>query len=256
MHLSKSKFQIYSSLGNPKMRKKYSLFTVEGEKAVRDSLDSYQVEAVVIVEGKTFDFIPKDILVFEVDESEMKKISNFATPSGIIAVFRLPEESGSELMCTPTKLYLVLDGVRDPGNFGTIVRTCHWFGIDTIFASFDSVDIYNPKTLQATMGSFTKVKVCYCDLFQLLKNNKQMPFYGLMLDGDNIYNAELTNAGFIIMGNEGKGISSQLRTLVTKRLLIPPGTTDHSESLNVAVATAVTLSQFASRHYNNNISNL
>ena len=138
--------------------------------------------------------------------------------------------------------------IQDPGNLGTIMRTAHWFGIDRIYASRDTVDIFNPKTVQSTMGSLGRVEIVYCDLGELMDKNPDMPVYGTLLDGKNIYKATLGEHGFIIMGNEGKGISESLRKRITSPLLIPPyDYSNHSESLNVAIATAVTLSQFRSR---------
>lgn len=250
MELSKTKFNLYSSLGNSKMRRKYSLFTVEGEKSVRDSLNVFTPVAVISSSNHKYEFISRDLPFYEVSESEMKLLSNLSTPSNIMAVYRLPANEYDNIADAVDRknLYLMLDGIQDPGNLGTIIRTCHWFGIATIFASKDTVDVFNPKTIQATMGSFAKVRVIYCDLPQLLRIYDDMPIFGLLLDGENIYESQLASNGFIIMGNEGKGISEKLRESVTKKLLIPPVSSDHSESLNVAVATGITLSQFASKN--------
>lgn len=244
MQLSKTKFNIYRSLGNAKMRRKHGLFTVEGEKGVRDSINNFEVVAVIKVKDENVEFIPTDIPIYEVNDREMMQLSNLTTPPTVIAVYKLPIQESADLKCNPKKLYVVLDGIQDPGNLGTIIRTCHWFGLDTIFASHDTVDIFNPKTLQSTMGSFAKTNVIYCDLSKLFVLNSDMPVYGLLLDGRDIYKADLGKAGFIVMGNEGKGISEKLRSKITERLLIPPGGENHSESLNVAVATGITLSQF------------
>lgn len=244
MELSKTKFNLYASLQSSKMRRKHSLFIVEGEKSVRDALKIYSPVAIIKIKDSLFDFISSQHDVFEVSTAEMHRLSSLSTPTKIIAVFSLPEAVEEDLACDPYRLYLLLDAIQDPGNLGTIIRTCHWFGIDTIFASRNTVDLYNPKTLQATMGSFTKVRVIYCELAELIQKNRPMPVYGLLLDGDDIYRANLGKRGFIVMGNEGKGISAALRGLITHRLLIPPATADHSESLNVAVATGITLSQF------------
>ena len=150
-----------------------------------------------------------------------------------------------QLVAQKSQLALVLDGVQDPGNLGTIIRIADWFGIATIFCSEDTADAWNPKVVQATMGSIARVQIVYCDLQQLLKDTT-LPVYGTLLDGNNIYEQELKPEGYIVMGNEGNGISAPIRQLVTHRLLIPsfrPG----AESLNVAIATAITCSEFRRR---------
>lgn len=250
--LSKNKLSLYSSLGNRKHRLRHGLFIVEGEKSVADTLGSFSLEALIVRSG----FEPTMINLIDLPEEKlfvtggggMDKISSLSTSPSVIAVYKLPltalkrEDVIEELS---DGLYLMLDGIQDPGNLGTIVRTAHWFGIKKIFASCETVDIFNPKTIQSTMGSLAKVEVTYCDLAKLIDANKDLPVYGLLLDGKNIYQARLGNTGFIIMGNEGNGISSELRDKVTNRLLIPPyDPSDHSESLNVAIATGITLAAF------------
>lgn len=255
MELSKNKISIYSSLGQVKMRRRYGLFIAEGRKTVEDLLPYFHLEALIVQstsERSAISYSLSDIekagKLYEANDSTMKKLSSFSTPSDVVAVFRLPTEGNNKKMLDPHKLYLMLDGVQDPGNMGTIIRTAHWFGVEKIFTAKDSVDIFNPKTVQATMGSLGRVEVISCDLLDVVEYNPQMPVYGTFLEGDNIYKAELTEGGIIIMGNEGKGISEQIRTLVTRKLLIPPyNSCDHSESLNVATATAVVLSCFRSR---------
>ena len=139
----------------------------------------------------------------------------------------------------------LLDGVQDPGNLGTIIRTADWFGIDTIFASSTTVDVFNPKTVQSTMGSLSRVNVFYTDLTALLASHRDMPSYGTFLNGKDTYKYKTENRGFLIMGNEGNGISDEVRKLVAHPLFIPPYNPDaHGESLNVAIATAIALSNF------------
>ena len=147
------------------------------------------------------------------------------------------------------RLALVLDGIQDPGNFGTILRIADWFGIKDVFCSKDTVDVYNPKAVQATMGAVSRVNVVYCSLSELFATYKEMPVYGTLLDGNNIYETPLAQAGFIVMGNEGKGISEEIRRLVTGKLLIPsyPIGTPTSESLNVGMATAIVVAEFRRR---------
>ncbi len=252
MILSKNKINRYSGLGIGKMRSKSGLFAVEGWKSVLDTLDLYELDAIIYVsDSDVFDRHPElrrqelSDKVFEVSASEMKKLSSLNTPSDIMAIYRLPNVEKGDLSVDTDKLYLMLDGVRDPGNMGTIVRTAHWFGITKIFASQDCVDIYNPKTIQSTMGSLGRVKVVYCDLEEVICKYPQMPVYGTLLDGENIYESTLSDCGFIVMGNEGQGISLRMRELITYKLLIPPyDKNDHSESLNVGIATGVILGLF------------
>ncbi len=250
MELSKAKQGIYSQLSRRKMRDRHGLFIAEGRKSIEDTIGSFEVEAIVSTNPES---IPEEWgcrnVSFVVSQGQMGKISSLSTPSDILAVYRIPDGYYDNVPePAPDKLYLLLDGVQDPGNLGTIIRTAHWFGIDRIYASKDTVDIFNPKTVQSTMGSLGRVEVVYCDLCRLLNDNPEIPVYGTLLNGDNIYEASLSASGFIIMGNEGKGISAPIRNMVTSPLLIPPyDSGNHSESLNVAVATAVVLSQFRGR---------
>lgn len=251
MELSKNKESLYSQLGRKKMRDKHSLFMAEGHKSVADIIGYFEPEAIIAVKDAD---IPDSWrcadCFFEVTPERMTKISTLSTPPDVLAVYRIPDNNGDITTPNPDELYLLLDEVQDPGNLGTIIRTAHWFGIKRIYCSQTTADLYNPKTVQSTMGSLGKVEVVYCDLERLIDANPGMPVYGTLLNGKNIYEAKLDNRGFIVMGNEGRGISESLRRKVTSPLLIPPyDAADHSESLNVAIATAVTLSQFRSRHF-------
>jgi len=245
MELSKTKFNIYSSLGSAKMRRKHGLFCVEGEKSVADTIGKYVADAVICLKNRRTEFAQFGYDIYEVTDAEMRHLSNLSTPSTVMAVYRLPQANKTEnLHLSGNGLYLVLDGVQDPGNLGTIIRTCHWFGISRIFASRDTADVFNPKTIQSTMGSVARVRVDYVDLQELFETNNNIPIYGTLLEGENIFKADLSNNGFILMGNEGKGISESLRSYITNPLFIPPGGPDHSESLNVAVAAAITIALF------------
>ena len=160
MNLSKTKLQLYSNLATAKMRRKRGLFIVEGCKSVADSWRAFDVEAILRTEGSDFSIEGCRAPIFTLCEEDMRRVSNLATRQEAIGVFRIPSDDGQEsAIVSADGLYLLLDGVQDPGNLGTIIRTCHWFGITTIFASRDTVDIYNPKTVQATMGSLGKVRV-------------------------------------------------------------------------------------------------
>lgn len=271
--LSISKRNMLASLSSKKMRSKYGYFLVEGKKSVRDLVDycglKYEIQYLVsqlddIGEAEeiarnygalksTLTSVDKvrsadDIPVYSVSAEEMRKVSSLASLPGIIAVCRLPEEEDEIKLYEsplPQDLYLMLDGVQDPGNLGTIIRTAHWFGIKKIFASKDTVDLYNPKVVQASMGSLGSVEVIYVDLVRLSVANPEMPLIGLLLDGFNLFTAPHIEKGFLIMGNEGKGLSSALRERIDISLTIPPyDDKNHCESLNVAIATAITLAYF------------
>lgn len=245
MNLSKTKLQVYSNLATAKMRRKRGLFIVEGCKSVADTWSVFDVEAILRAEGSDFSVEGCRAPLFTLSEEEMKRVSNLTTRQEAIGVYRIPaEEEAGSLSVDPEGLYLLLDGVQDPGNLGTILRTCHWFGITTVFASRDTVDIYNPKTVQATMGSLGRVKMVYLDLAELIRSNPEMPVYGTLLEGEDLFHAHLQRRGFIVMGNEGNGISENIRKLIDNPITIPPYGRDHGESLNVAVATAITVAWF------------
>lgn len=183
-----------------------------------------------------------------ITQEELEKTSLQKTPQQVIALFHIPREKASLAVEAERNLCLALDGVQDPGNIGTIVRLADWFGIKHVFCSQDTADIYSPKAVQATMGAISRVRVHYIDLYKELKCC-HAPIYGTHLDGENIYNSELTPNGVIIMGNEGKGVSQEVSSLVNSRLFIPPYPTnrDKVESLNVAIATAIVCAEFRRR---------
>lgn len=248
--LSKTKFEVYSSLQSSKMRSKRKLFVAEGEKSVRDLIGSFSLEALIVSER--IEAIPVWVASLSADQmqliryatdSQIKQLSSLTTPPEMIGVFKMP--AGDEVIpeIKADELYLLLDGVRDPGNFGSIIRTADWFGVHTIFASADSADIFNPKVVQATMGSLRNVAVCYTDLKKLISSYSDMAVMGTLLEGENIYEAKLPLGGFLVMGNEGKGITESMKSMLTRALTIPPGNERHGESLNVAAATAVCLAE-------------
>lgn len=246
MKLSKIKHTLYGNLGTVKMRRRHGLFTAEGLKSVADLSSHFEGVALIHTNAEELPAGLPDCFVdvYEVTEAEMRSLSNLTTPSPVMGVFRMPseEQTGAGAAAIDTeRLYVVLDGVRDPGNLGTIIRTCHWFGVKDILASYDTVDCFNPKTIQATMGSLGAVRVRYCDIRELITSHRDMEVYGTLLEGDNIFETSLAPRGFLIMGNEGTGISAGVRELITRPLNIPPATADHGESLNVAVATAIAL---------------
>lgn len=247
MRISRNKMALYGNLHTVKMRRRHGLFTAEGAKAVEDLSRYFQIDALILREGTEVasELRVEAPAVYEVTEGEMKKLSEFTTPSDVMGVFRIPEQSVPEP--DSSKLYVMLDGVRDPGNLGTIIRTCHWFGVFDIYASYDTVDCYNPKVVQATMGSLGAVRVSYCNLKELIESHRDMPVYGTLLNGDNLFEAHPEPRGFIVMGNEGKGITEELKQMLTQAYTIPPATCNHGESLNVAIATAIVLARITNQ---------
>lgn len=187
--------------------------------------------------------------IIEVTEEELTKASFLCHPQQVLAVFKKLDSHVDTNLLT-SKLTIVLDGVQDPGNLGTIIRIADWFGIENVICSADTADAYNPKVVQATMGSIARVKVTYMNLSVLFDSlPKDFPIYGTLLEGDNIYNQELTEVGLIVMGNEGKGISLAIRNLVNRALRIPnyPEGRATADSLNVAIATAIVCAEFRRR---------
>ena len=231
--LTNAEMKSIRSLREKKFRDELGLFTVEGEKSVAEALaSSFEVVRVLRAE--------------DIGASAMERISQCATPSPVLAVVRMPKEDmPAEL---PDGLVLALDSVRDPGNFGTILRIADWFGVKHVFASPDSVETFNPKTVQASMGSVFRVRVSRCDIAALCAefSSAGRRVYGTVLDGENIYSAQLAADGLVVMGNESNGISAEVARRLDSRLRIP-SFGGGAESLNVAVATAVTLSEFRRR---------
>lgn len=231
--ITNSEIKQIRSLREKKFRDESGLFVVEGEKMVAEALQSgLEVTNVYRVE--------------EIGEKAMERISLLSTPSPVLALVRKPQYGAVKL---EKRLYLGLDSVRDPGNMGTIIRIADWFGIDTIFASPDTVDVYNPKVVQATMGGIFRCKVIYTDMPAICRRFKSegMPVFGTFLDGDNIYGCELVPEGLVVMGNESNGVGREVAGEVNSRIFIPRGNGSKAESLNVAVATAVTLAEFNRR---------
>ena len=247
--LSKTKIKYIRSLELKKFRNEYKAFVAEGNKLVSDLLGHFECELLIAKPSwmaTQGNILAKELLA--VEEEDIRKTSFLKNPQDVIAVFKCPTESLEEV--NPfTQLILVLDGIQDPGNLGTIVRLADWFGIEHIVCSLDTADIYNPKTVQATMGALARVKIHYTSLFDFLKKQKNISIYGTLLDGENIYEQSLSNTGIIIMGNEGNGIRPEITSLINKKLYIPnfPANRDTSESLNVAIATAITCAEFRRR---------
>lgn len=243
--LSKAKLGIFSQLHVKKQREKYRLFMVQGLKSVLDCLGEFEVEYILILKGSNVTENHPELTecpLLIATEAELKKISTLDCLPEIIGIFRIPERRKELPTLRPDEVVIALDNVQDPGNIGTIIRTAHWFGIKKIFCSHGTVDIFNPKVVQSTMGSLGRVDVIYCDLQELFEKNAKIPVYGLLLDGEDIYKRKHFTPGIILMGNEGNGISKELYPFITDRLTIPPASSDHPDSLNVAIATALTVS--------------
>lgn len=249
--ISKNKIKYIHSLELKKKRRDENAFVAEGPKLIDELIGNFECLYIAATEewAEESQEKTKDIPVDIVTENELRKISFLDTPQKVLAVFRQ-----HEYQFTPSvieqNLCIAIDGVQNPGNLGTIVRLADWFGIEHIFCSRSSADVYNPKTVQATMGGIARVCVHYCDLPELIRSLPLgTPVYGTFLDGDNIYSEQLEQHGLIVMGNEGKGVSAEVADLVTNRLYIPNYPTDRltSESLNVAIATAIICAEFRRR---------
>mgnify|MGYP004490650709 CR=1 FL=1 len=250
--ISKNKIKYIRSLELKKNRNKEGVFVAEGHKVVDDLLALQPALLIVAtaewLKGKQ---LGAETEVIEVPDEELKKVSFLQHPQQVLAVFRQEQATAIDSFefsgIDTTELSLALDGVQDPGNLGTIIRIADWFGITHIYCSQDTADVYNPKVVQATMGSIARVKVEYGNLLGLVESlPADVPVYGTLLDGENIYQQPLENRGLIVMGNEGKGISPALAQKVSRRLLIPnfPEGRPTADSLNVAIATAITCAEF------------
>ena len=237
--LSKSQIKFITSLQLKKYRKEHLSFVVEGVKTIKEFLNSsYKISSLYVTDASLFE---ANLPVTVVSEQQMKKITSFRNPSPALAVFEMRQE---HVEITSDDLIIGLDDVRDPGNLGTIIRLCDWFGIATIVCSENTVDCYNPKVIQASMGSLTRVSLVYTDLKNAISQNNLLS-YGTFMDGDNIYQSTLQPKGIVIFGNEANGINANLEELIDKRISIPRfGKNQATESLNVAMATSIVLSEF------------
>ena len=242
--ISKNQQKYIRQLEQKKYRKREGCFVAEGTKVVGDLLKRYQPLALYATESWD---APKGVGYTLVSEEELQRVSFQQHPQQVLAIFPIPQPT--DPVSLRGSLTLALDGVQDPGNLGTIIRIADWFCIDTIICSEETADAWNPKVIQATMGSIARVNVIYANLLELLDTlPSDYPVYGTFLDGENIYTQTLSGEGLIIMGNEGNGISDAVRAKVNRRLLIPDfHQGDTADSLNVAIATAITCSEFRRR---------
>jgi len=234
--VTKNQIKLVVSLKQKKYRSQHGLFVVEGEKLL-DELLSAGLKPYKI-------FVDDASLVQRFEQAELvsgktlKQMSNLAQPSSVLGVFHMIVSSQED----STDWTVVLDAVRDPGNLGTIIRLCDWFGIGQLVCSADTVDCYNPKVLQATMGSIARVKVIYTELESFLAKS-EVPIYGAYMDGEPVYGSNLPEKGILVMGNEANGVSDEVGKFITHKIAIPQFGAATAESLNVAMATAILLNE-------------
>ncbi|MDX1316115.1 MAG: RNA methyltransferase [Xanthomarina gelatinilytica] len=235
--LSKSQIKTITSLKQKKYRLQQGLFVAEGVKTIKELLASqFSLQQLYTTNSFKIDANLETV----VSENELKKISFLKTPNTALAIFKIPEPKA----INTNQLLVALDNVRDPGNLGTIIRLCDWFGIRDLVCNLETVDCYNPKVVQATMGSITRVNVSYLNLTDFLKTT-HMPIFGAFMEGDNIYKSQLPNKGILVLGNEANGISREIEQVITTKISIPRfGQLQSTESLNVATAAAILLSEF------------
>ncbi|MGE5424846.1 MAG: TrmH family RNA methyltransferase [Syntrophothermus sp.] len=251
--LSKNQIKYITSLHLRKYRDLQRVFIAEGIKLVLELIKSHFTITCIYFDpskaaNATGEFLATGIPVMEITEEEMKKISTLASPGPVLALVKMPDDLPFP-HTPPTGLVLVLDDIRDPGNLGTIIRVADWFGISHVITSPHSVDIYNPKVVQSTMGSLARVKVTQMPLISYLSAlPEDTPVYGTFLEGKNIYREELDASGVIIIGNESKGISPPVASFVNRKIFIPPWAPEgHAESLNASMAAAIVCSEFRRR---------
>ena len=249
--VGKSKKKLISSLAQKKFRDKYGLFIAEGPKLVNDLLDSGLTPELILCTDENSLHKNHFLKITElVEESDLRKLSSLKNPQNTLCIFQKPESSfvfGDH----SNQLSLCLDGIQDPGNMGTILRLADWFGITSIFCSKDTVDLFNPKVVQASMGALARVNVHYTDLAEFCKKSSQeldLPVYGTFMNGDNIYKSQLSTRGLIVLGNEGNGIRTETCQWISQKLSIPHFTNNTKvpgmESLNVSMAAAIVCSEF------------
>ena len=245
--ISKNQIKYVRQLEQKKFRKAENLFIAEGHKVVGDLLAAGFIPTQLFATADWQSPVGS-VEVTQVTNDELQRLSLQQHPQQVLALFPIPETQ-PQISNLKSQISILLDNVQDPGNLGTIIRIADWFGIDTIFCSPGTVDAWNPKVVQATMGSIARVHILYIEPDELFDSLPQdYPIYGTFLDGDNIYTQQLSSHGLIVMGNEGNGISDAVRARVSHKLLIPDfHHGDTADSLNVAIATAITCSEFRRR---------
>jgi TrmH family RNA methyltransferase len=243
--LSKSQLGFIKSLHQKKYRKESGIFIIEGIKSIVEFIDSpFKIHSIYYLAEyqSLLPTLPANIKLFEVNNAELDKISTLQTPQGILALVDIPVRN--KLFAKDLKGFftLVLDGIQDPGNLGTIIRTADWFGFKQIICSMNTVEVYNPKTVQATMGSLARVNVFYQDLEVLLSDN-QLPVFGALLEGKSMYLTDWGKEGLVVLGNEGHGITEEVKAFITDSVTIPR--VGRAESLNVAISAAIICSDIS-----------
>ena len=236
--VSKKDIKLINSLKQKKFRDLKHFFVVEGKKSISEFLDSnYKLVKLFSINCSFFNDLDSQI---EISSDELRKISFFNNPDDHLAIFKIPENNSID----ENSLIVALDSVRDPGNLGTIIRTCEWFGVNDIICSNDSVDCFNPKVVQSAMGSLSRISINYLDLNSYLKNTK-LNLTGMTLNGDSLYNNKLSfEKGILIFGNEANGISDKLLSLLNQNLTIPRSiNSDFPESLNLSISVGVVLGE-------------
>ena len=251
--ISKNQIKFLNELKQKKSREEHNLFVAEGHKIISELLTSSIVVKQIYSIPSAFDKlkIQSNVECFEIKSTELERISSLVTPNEMLAVCEIPTYT-LNVSALSDKLTLVLDSIKDPGNLGTIIRVADWFGIETIICSHHSADVFNPKVIQATMGSITRVKIHYTDLLDFFVRNQKeikLPVYGALLEGENVYTQKLPSAAFILIGNESRGISPELIPSVSNKITIPSfshfkTTPGETESLNAAIATSIIVSEF------------
>lgn len=236
-------------LSQKKQRIEQGVFVAEGTKAIKEiMLAGLSARKMFVTSQSVANEFPRIASKEVISEEEMKKISFLQTPTSSLALFNIPQ-TPSLAQLPEKELTLILDGIQDPGNLGTIIRLADWFGVNTIVCSEVSADCYNPKVVQATMGAIARINIIYRDLVSLLTDARQrsIPIYGTFMEGENIYSSTLSPSGALVMGNEGSGICAEIESLVSHKITIPSFKKENVESLNVAIATSICCSEFRRR---------
>tara|TARA_R110002096_G_scaffold43951_4_gene118304 strand:+ start:627 stop:1364 length:738 start_codon:yes stop_codon:yes gene_type:complete len=239
MSISKNQLKLITSLSQKKYRQKNSLFIAEGIKVVNELLNSsFQVDILFATDD--FETTISSDKIVRISEKDLQKISNLKSPNKVLGLFKIPDEKPLQ----QKGLTIVLDAINDPGNLGTIIRLCDWFGVTQLICSKDTVDCYNPKVVQASMGSLTRISIQYIALENYLQETN-LPSFIADMNGENVYKSTLPKEAILVMGNEANGVSDEIRALINNKISIPRfGETQETESLNVATATAILLSEF------------
>lgn len=241
--LTNNDSKLINSLVKKKFRQKYNKFTVEGVKIIQELLkNGYAIDKIYTTELFS---TTSDVNQILISENELKKISQLIQPNTALALCEIPQEKELNL----NGLVIALDDIRDPGNLGTIIRLADWFGIEQVLCSHETVDLYNQKVIQSTMASFTRVQINYVDLKAVFSHYKN-PILGTFMDGKNVYQSKFPKDAILLMGNEANGISDELLPFISDKIMIPRfGKLQQTESLNVAMATGILLSEYASKIY-------